>query len=99
MPIIILCVCNSWIVISLSKSKKKTDALFLTREPSTQQKKYSGLLKNSPKKNEHLRLQNSRNDQQFYSCESNLNTKADSTLNISSTLKNIYLFNVHFFDE
>ncbi len=33
-PIVILCVCNTWIVISLTKSKKKTDALFVKTETS-----------------------------------------------------------------
>lgn len=77
MPIIILCVCNSWIVISLSKSRKKTDALFLNRETARKSKKCS-----VPEKRERLKLQ--RSDQQFNSCESILNAKADSNCNISS---------------
>lgn len=62
-PIVILCVCNSWIVLALTKSKKKTDALFnmkkLPKRVSTHTLKSINKRKSLTTANEEVTLTNS----------------------------------------
>ncbi len=56
-PIVILCVCNTWIVIALTKSKKKTNALFLKTETSSNLSKSANQRVNGARSN-HIQLRN-----------------------------------------
>ena len=86
MPIIILCVCNTWIVVKLTKTNKKNEKLFLNNgSDQSKVRKFRFVSKKKQQQREEIAMSGTNGEiEEFNSCE-NLNRNA--VMNDSLTMK------------
>jgi hypothetical protein len=88
LPILVLCICNSWIGIALARAKRNTEAIFRGQESSVHNNSNAGMTSSASKQNIALQQELNRN---IYSSESLFNKEENNIANSKKQSEQYYL--------